>query len=651
MTDVRPSSPENPCTATRHFILGTAGHIDHGKTSLVRALTGTDTDRLPEERRRGMTIELGFAELTLGQARLGIVDVPGHERFVRTMVAGATGIDLALVVVAADDSVMPQTTEHVEILHLLGVSRGVVAITKVDTVDEDMVELVAEDIRSLLAATSLSSAPIIPVSSITGAGIDNLKTALATAITSEDRSTLQPPFRMAVDRVFSVKGRGTVVTGSLVRGSVCEGDALEVWPSGAHCRVRGLQSHGTSLPTLQQGQRAAVNLSGIDRGDLERGVELATPGYLQPSRIQDIRLSCLASSQRPLKSASVVRVELGTREVYARIVLVGQGALYPGRSCFAQIRCGEALAASWGQRFIVRDENAARTIGGGVILRPVARRRRRSAGMESSLERLMDGTEVNRLEEALRFAGFSMPTALQLCCATGIEVAEIPGLLEQLKSEGRWQPIGDTNISVVSGTIDDLTDRLVAWLERHHKSHPDLPGRLADSVLGWLERMTTRSLARPLLLLLVENGTIRRLGRFVCLPAFAPSLSGADEKLMLAMIDAIRAGGFQPPAPEDVPSLADVDRKRQTRLVTLAVALGELVQIDGKIFLADDVERQLRERVADLVTREGKVTVAQIREALASSRKYAVPFLEYLDRIGYTKRVGDYRILTESENE
>jgi selenocysteine-specific elongation factor len=271
--------------------------------------------------------------------------------------------------------------------------------------------------------------------------------------------------------------------------------------------------------------------------------------------------------------------------------------------------------------------------------------------MESSLERLMDGTEVNRLEEALRFAGFSMPTALQLCGATGIEVAEIPGLLEQLKSEGRWQPIGDTNISVVSGTIDDLTDRLVAWLERHHKSHPDLPGRLADSVLGWLERMTTRSLARPLLLLLVENGTIRRLGRFVCLPAFAPSLSGADEKLMLAMIDAIRAGGFQPPAPEDVPSLADVDRKRQTRLVTLAVALGELVQIDGKIFLADDVERQLRERVADLVTREGKVTVAQIREALASSRKYAVPFLEYLDRIGYTKRVGDYRILTESENE
>lgn len=633
----------------RYFILGTAGHIDHGKTSLVQALTGTDTDRLPEERRRGMTIELGFAELSIGQTRLGIVDVPGHERFVRTMVAGATGIDIALLVVAADDSVMPQTIEHAEILHLLGVTSGVVAITKIDMVDEGMVELVTDDVTSLLAGTSLADAPIIPVSSSTGAGLEELKRALEATLPRGARSVATPPFRMAVDRVFTVQGRGTVVTGSVLRGSVADGDVLEVWPSGERCRVRGMQSHGASLGAIQCGRRAALNLSGMDRDRIERGVELATPGYLEPSQMFDARITSLSSNERPIKSAGVVRLEVGTKEISVRLVLVDQDVLEPGCGCFAQVRCGEALTTSYGQRFIIRDESATRTIGGGIVLRPVTRRRRRhSEDVGRSLERLLHGSALDRLEEVLRFAGFSVPSDLRLCSRAGIEPADVANLLEQLGSEGRRVLIGETDVCVVPGAIDDLTRQLVLWLERYHKSRPELPGRLTDSVMGWLERMTSRQVARPLLESLVESSVLRRLGRFVCLPAFAPSISGADERLMAAMVTAIRDAGFQPPSLEDIPALAAVDRKRRERLATLAVALGELVRIDAKVHLASSAEKCLRERVAELVTKRGKVTVAEIREALASTRKFVVPFLEYLDRIGYTRRVGDYRVLVES---
>lgn len=645
-------NPQGPPTSARHFILGTAGHIDHGKTSLVRALSGTNTDRLPEERRRGMTIELGFADLIIGDTRFGIVDVPGHERFVRTMVAGATGIDLALLVIAADDSVMPQTVEHLEILHLLGISRGVVAITKIDMVDPDLVELVQEEIAELLIGTTLEGAPLCPVSSTTGKGLDELQATILRTCRRIEARQVAAPFRIAVDRVFTIQGRGTVVTGSVLRGGVCEGETLEVQPSGLTCRVRGLHSHGTESRIISSGQRAAINVSGIDKDQLSRGCQLTTPGYLQPARMIDVRLDCLKSCGKPIKSTTRARLEFGTCEVPVRIVLLDGDTLMPGESSYAQLRAGQPIVTAFAQRFILRNENATRTIGGGVVLRPHAKRRRHDVQSErDSLEAMEKGAPADRLAEVLREARFLRPTDLQLCARAGIELAELPKVIAELTRDGRWVAIADTNTSVTPTAIDDLARRLSAWLQRHHRQHPDLPGRAVDAVLGYLERMSSRGLARPLFDGFVARKTIKPIGRFVCHPEFAPSLSSADEKLLALMIHQIHQAQFQPPSLDDLDLGSKVDRKRRQRLVTLAVAFGSLVRIDGKMYLHVEAERALREKVSAAIDEHGGVTVAQVREALDSSRKFVVPFMEHLDREGFTRRIGDQRVLQKPQTD
>jgi selenocysteine-specific elongation factor len=653
------SIPYNPAVhsspgilAARHCILGTAGHIDHGKTSLVRALTGIDTDRLPEERRRGMTIELGFAAMTIGDTLFGVVDVPGHERFVRTMVAGATGIDIAVLVVAADDSVMPQTIEHVEILNLLGVRRAVVALTKIDMVDASMVELVAEELGELLANTSLAGAPICPVSSVTGEGIESLKQAIAQAAGAMPRGEPAPPFRMAVDRAFVVQGRGTVVTGSVLRGVVTGGDTLEIWPGGRSCRVRDLQAHGAANTRLVRGQRAALNLSGVDREDVERGVELATPGYLQPSKFLDVRVRALSRTDRIIRSPMRVRLEMGTREMPVRVILHETDALSAGESSLAQLRSRVPLTAAYGQRFILRDETASRTLGGGVVLRPAGLRKRKAGAADlESLRRLEDGDADTRVREVLRGAGFGQPGDLQICAGAGVEWAEIPAILARMKVHQHRMPFPGTQVLVVPETLEDLSGRLVAWLERHHRDRPDSPGKPVDAVLGWLERVTkNRTLARPLLDHFQSSKNVKLIGRFVGLPAFAPAISAADENRLAALIDRIRAGRFQPVTAPEFAEAHGIDRKRMQKLLTLAVAQGELVSMDGTIYLHSDAEAEMRQIVARCIADNNGATVAQIREALESSRKFVVPFVEYLDRVGWTKRCGDVRTLEKKDD-
>ena len=637
-----------PTETTRHLILGTAGHIDHGKTSLVRALTGTDTDRLPEERRRGMTIELGFAELSILDTQFGVVDVPGHERFVRTMVAGATGIDIAILVVAADDAVMPQTIEHVEVLQLLGVKYMVVALTKTDMVDEDTLVLAEEDVRSLLAATPWNDALICPVSSITGRGIEDLKRTLLEISLRIEVALPIRPFRLAIDRVFTIAGRGTVVTGSTLRGEVSVGDPLEILPSGLACKVRGLQTHGQAVEQVFRGQRAAVNLTGVDRADVERGCEIATPAYLESSRLMDTRIELLSSTRRALKTGTTVRLGIGTRDVSVRVVLLGESTLEPGQTAYAQIRCGEPLVSAFGQRFILRNESPGRIIGGGKILLPVARRRRPSTEADQERIRELDeGNPQTRLDHVLRFAGFTPLEPLQLAARAGVELSEVSGLLEGLVRTRRRISIPGTNVQVAAAAVDDLVDRLVAWVERYHRSHPDEPGRKADSVIGWLERVAGKGIARALFDTVVKNERLKVLGRFVCAPAFAPTLTHGDEKLLSAMASEFRQAGFQPPTTDALASAAGIDRKRIDRLITLAVAIGELVKIEPKMFLHAEFERTLRETVAALIAQRGPVTVAEIREALNSSRKYVVPFMEYLDKAGFTRRIGDQRSLAD----
>ncbi|MCO6436187.1 MAG: selenocysteine-specific translation elongation factor [Phycisphaerae bacterium] len=645
-SDAAPPSPRDS-HEVRHLILGTAGHIDHGKSTLIRALTGTDPDRLPEEQRRGMTIELGFAALDLGDARFGVVDVPGHERFVRTMVSGATGIDLALLVIAADDSVMPQTIEHLEILDLLGVRKGVVALTKIDAVEPSLIELVEEEIQELLSGTGLEGAPVIPVSSLTGEGLDRLRDTLRGIAFDLPVASNFPPFRMAVDRVFTVQGRGTVVTGSVQHGRTDVGQTLVVWPGGHEVKIRGLQSHGQTSESVERGQRAAVNVIGVEREVLERGVELVTPGYFQPSHLLDVEIRCARSAPRPLKSARVVRLGLGTTEANARVILYDRQEIDPGETAFAQLRCGQPLICSFGQRFILRDENASATLGGGRVLRPAARRRRRGTEEENeNLRRLAEGDPASRLEIVLRDAGFAFPSEPILSVRAGLEPNEVQPLFEQLEQGSRLLRLAGTESRYVPAALDDLIARLTNWLERYHRQHPELPGRKSAAVVGWLERMTSPQLAKPLFEAILQRRVVRPFGEFVCLPAFAPSLSAAEEKALREMVKQIREGGFTPPTLDAFSGKSAADRKKAERLAELAVAMGELVVIEPKMYLHRDQEGHLREEVAGLIQRDGPATVAEIREALGSSRKYVVPFVEYLDRIGFTRRVGDRREVT-----
>jgi selenocysteine-specific elongation factor len=649
------ASADGVAEPAKFLIIGTAGHIDHGKTALVKALTGIDTDRLPEEKRRGVTIELGFAHLEVGDYQFGVVDVPGHERFVRTMVAGATGIDLALLVVAADDSVMPQTFEHVEVLDLLGVSRCVVAITKCDLADDELQKLVAEEVAELLGGTTLSGAAVVPVSSVTGMGLDELRQALGAAGAAAAADVAQRrahgPFRLAIDRVFTIQGRGTVVTGTVLQGRASAGDELELWPGGGSCRVRALQSHNHSQDTVQAGQRAALNLIGADRSRITRGCELATPGYVRPTHILDVRLRCLGSAVRPIRSRSKVRLGLGTREVLARLVTPGGDPIEAGQEGYAQLRLSEPVTAVYGQRFIVRDETATRTVGGGVILRCSAKRRRiRGADGAEALEVLESRDPERRVEEVLRFSGFTRPTDLAIAGEAGVAVGDVPQILQRLAESGRLLPIDSGGVGAVArSAVDSLTDRASHWLQRYHESHSDEPGVPLDVLVGYLDRKSRRGFGRPLFDRMVDADRVKVQGRYVCHPTHAPSLSAQDERILAALLAEFEAAGFQPPTLDGLQIAKRTNLQRIQRLTKIAVARQELVDLGGKVYLHAVCEQRLRDVVADIIRRGGDASVSAIKQELGSTRKYVVPFLEYLDRIGFTRRDGDGRVLCQPE--
>lgn len=646
MTESRNDRIESAPTGERFLILGTAGHIDHGKTSLVKALTGTDTDRLPEEQRRGMTIELGFAELVVDGLHFGVVDVPGHERFVRTMAAGATGIDLALLVVAADDSIMPQTVEHVEILRLLGIEHAVVALSKCDLVDGEMIEWVTAEIRELLASAPFADAAIVPVSSTTGHGLDDLRIALRYAAGRITQKSRRGPFRMAVDRVFTIQGRGTVVTGSVVHGTVATGDPLEFMPGRLPGRVRDLQSHGATNAALESGRRAALNLIGVERDRIDRGLELTTPGYLHESTRIDAAFQALATSRRDIKPYADVRVCMGTREIQARLIPIDRAPVAPGDTTFVQLCAAGRFVATYGQRFIVRTDNGTRTIGGGLVLRPVARRWTRDRDAErAALCALQTGDALDRTTQVLAEAGFDRLTDLEIAARTGADPADTPSILRSLDESGRRIAVTGTDRRVPPPVIDRLFERASRWLDRYHRQHPDEPGPALDALVGWFDRQSGPGLGKPLTDRIISGGRAQLLGRFVCLPSFAPVLSALERRQFDAMIAAFRESAFQPPGLDELGAQLQSDVKRLRRLLKLAVAHGELVEIDGTIFLHTEHERRMRDVVAGMIHADGGVTVAQVRERLASSRKYAVPLLEHLDRARFTRRVGDRRVL------
>jgi selenocysteine-specific elongation factor len=633
----------------RDLILGTAGHIDHGKTSLVKALTGIDCDRLPEEKKRGITIDIGFAALALGAYHLGIVDVPGHERFVKNMLAGATGIDLAVLVVAADDSVMPQTREHLEILRLLGLRHGLITLTKCDLVDETTREVVELEIRELVAGTFLEKAPIVRTSAHTGAGIPELKAALAELCVKVEERAGGEWFRMAIDRSFIVQGHGTVVTGSVTSGSLRVGDEVEWQPRGERVRVRSLQNHDTPVEEIHRGQRAAINLAGVRHEDVIRGQEVATPGYLVPARVLTVRLHCLADARRPIKHRSPVRFHLGTAEIMGTVSLLDCDTVEPGRWGLAQVFLEEPATATWGQPFVVRESSATLTLGGGQVLQPVAKKvRRRHLEVLERIERLWTGDAEERALTVAWFGGFGGFAPTDLVRGANIAPGQAAAVIEQLKAKGSLVEVavGQTRrVLLHADMLRELDERLLQVLDRLHEQFPLVSFHDRQKVQSHLDYVGDDSLVHAAADRLLQQkklvGDLRRIAR----AEFKPKLSGNQRKLKDRIVTAYQEARFQPPEPSSFAAQAGGNAVSLKDLFEVCVTEGLLVHVVDDLYLHSEVEAEMRRRVTEKLAEGAGLTVAEIRDLLGTTRKYAVPLCEHLDRLGTTRREGDLRIL------
>ena len=610
------------------MILGTAGHIDHGKTTLVHALTGVDTDRLPEEKQRGITIELGFAPLVIPEAEtIGIVDVPGHEAFVRTMLAGATGIDLAMLVVAADEGVMPQTREHLAILTLLGVRSGVIALTKCDLADEEWRELVAEDVRALVHRTPLADAPIVETSAATGAGIDALREAIASVARALPERDADDLFRMPVDRAFTIKGTGTVVTGTIWSGRLPRDGTVRVLPADRSVRVRGLQTHGAQVDVAGPGHRTAVALAGVDLADVGRGSTLVADDGWRTSDVLRAEIALLPDAIQSLRARTAVRFHLGTSEVGARVVVRG-GALGPGERRAARIVLDEPIVLRAGDRFIVRVASPTATIGGGVVVDPFAPRRARpwDGGAESA---------ARRLDLCLGEAGESGLDPATLPIRLGTSPAEVARLLV-----GR----GDGIVRVASRlyareVVDALEARLVRMVDEHHAAQPLDPGASLQAVRS---QLTTRAdladhvVARATANGCVESatGTIRRAG-------WSPRLTAGQLELAARIHQALLDAGDEPPS---VSELAARFGAVSADLLRVLEREKRVVAVETERYYASERVSSLVDRLATGMRRGQPYAPAELRELLGFSRKFLIPFLEYCDRRGFTERAPNGRI-------
>jgi selenocysteine-specific elongation factor len=638
----------------RDLILGTAGHIDHGKTSLVKALTGIDCDRLPEEKARGITIDIGFAILDLGEHRLGIVDVPGHERFVKNMLAGATGIDLAMLVVSARESVKPQTREHLEILRLLGLRHGVIAITMSDTVDDTTCEVVELEVRDLVKGTFLENAPIVRTSAITGQGVEELRQTLAGICQKIDTPGGGRWFRLPIDRAFIVQGHGTIVTGSVTSGSLKVGDEVDWLPGGEKVRVRGLQNHDKPVEEVHRGQRAAINLAGVRYEDIVRGQELASPGYLVPSRTLTVRMHCLADARRPIKHRLQVRFHVGTLEVLGTVALLDCDTIEPGAWGLAQVFLEEPATTVWGQPFVVRTSSAEQTLGGGQVLQPVARKiRRRHLEILERVEKLWTGDALERARTVAWFSAFSGLTPADLVRNASIAPDELEAVIATLVQSGGLAELtfgSGRRLLLHADMVRELEDRLMQALARLHEQNPLMTGHDRQRVQSQLDYVGDDNLVQAVVERLLRQkkltGDLKRIAR----ADFKPKLSGNLRKLKEKVVASFREARFQPPEAAGFANQAGGNASSLKDLFDVCVADGELVQVTDDLFLHTEVEAEMRQLVRERLASGGGLTVAEIRDLLGTTRKYAVPLCEYLDRVGVTRRDGDLRMLQTEEH-
>jgi selenocysteine-specific elongation factor len=639
----------------RSIIVGTAGHIDHGKTSLVRALTGVDADRLPEEKRRGITIDLGFAELDLGDLRVGFVDVPGHERFVKNMLAGAHGIDLVALVIAADEGVMPQTREHFDICRLLETSAGLVVITKTDMVDEELLALVRAEAEELTAGSFLEGAPVVAVSARTGQGIEELKSALHETAKSVPARNGLAVARLPVDRAFSMRGFGAIVTGTLVAGEIASGDEMELLPAGLRVRVRGVQVHGRAVERAQAGQRTAVNLGGVEASAVERGMVLAPVARLRPTQIMDVRLEVLKSAPRPLRSRARVRVHLGAAEILGRIrVLSASGEIVPGASGFAQLRLESPVVALPAERFIIRSYSPSRTIAGGSILDPLAAKHRgreaeRAEARLASLAAADDESDASvRLAYFIETAGDTGARRSELAARTGWRDEVLNRAA--LEAIARGAAVDAEGVLISRASFEALARRALAETEAFHKREPLARGLMRETLRERHFARAAPEIFRAVIAHLEREGALRSEKDVICAASHTLSLDAPDAALRDRLEQIYRDTALEPPTFDEALERAGGARSREhaRKLLQLLIEGGLLVRIQNELFFHRDALNRLKRRLKEYgASREPERTidVAAFKEMAGVSRKYAIPLLEYFDRERITRRAGDKRII------
>jgi len=634
----------------KHFIIGTAGHVDHGKTALIKAITGIDTDRLKEEKERGISIELGFASLTLPNGRtFGIVDVPGHERFIRNMVSGASGIDMVIMAIAADEGVMPQTREHLHICSLLGIKKGLVALTKVDMVTEEWLELVKDDVHEFLKGTFLEVSPVIPVSSITGAGLEELLDAFGRVASEIEGESDAGIFRLPVDRAFTMKGFGTVVTGTLISGDIKLGEEVEILPTGITAKVRGIQIHNQSATIAEAGQRTAINLQGVEKDTIVRGDVLARPRTLKPSIRLDVCVEYLSNNNRRLKNRNLVRFHVGTNEAIGRIILLDREDVEPGAKASAQVVLESPIVAMARDRFVIRSYSPVTTIGGGMIVDPLPKKHKRnSEKVNYEIDLLHDGTDTERAAIIIERSGIEGIGISELEMRTGVHQNILKDILGTLSSKKQVVVLDVDESRIISFSIyQNLQGRILLEMRAYHERYP-----LKEGVSKEELRSTAGQFARPRLFnmavrelekrgeIVVERENIRLSGHRV-------DLKGELEDMRSKIAEIYMDAGLTPPSIKELMEKFAGQKSLAESVINVMLKEGSLIKINEDLYFHKEVLTRLREDYKSLLVRDGKATPASMKELTGLSRKFIIPLMEYFDITKLTIRAGDHRILRE----
>lgn len=626
-----------------HIILGTAGHIDHGKTALVKALTGVDTDRLKEEKERGLTIDLGFAHLS---ERATIIDVPGHEKFVRNMVAGVSTIDLVLFVIAADDGIMPQTREHLDILKILQVPRGVIVITKIDLVEDDWLALIKEDIRKLAAGSFLENAPIATVSSTTGAGIAELRGIIEQQFAVLPAKSDKGVFWMPIDRAFTMKGFGTVVTGSVLSGRAAVGDTLELLPKKQLVKIRGLQRHGQPVEQVTTGDRAAINLQGIEKSAIERGHVLSEPNYAHPSQRFDANLKLLPSAPRPLKSKMRVRLHFGTTEVMARVAIIGASQINPGESGYAQFHLEKPAAARRLDPYVIRQYSPTITIGGGAILdaNPSANKIAAEILLQN-LKELEKENPAEVLESKLR-AQISLLTMEQLSSETGASKEGVSQMIDELIKNQKAILLKKAGqpAAAHAENFKRLKDEIQTLIAEFHQRHPTKLGLRKSEIVKALRFPVDAELLDYALGELVKDGMLKEESGVFSQREHRLQLSPQQEALRQQIDQLLYQEEFATSSADQIAEKLSAKSAAVIEVLDLMAALEQIVRVEGDIYFHPKRVVEARQKLANFFKANEELSVSQFKDLLATSRKFALPLLIYFDELGMTERAGDVRL-------